>query len=110
MNREYISRLETMLNRSRIETTILKRQQIKDKLAIKKLQLLVKEFAKSNFELKGNLNLEKEKYLCNICYNRTKNIIMVPCYHFVSCKTCSSKLEKCPMCRRDIEYVLQLYG
>ena len=50
MNREYLSRLEAMLNRSRIETTLLKRQQIKDKLVIKKLQILIKEFARCNFE------------------------------------------------------------
>ena len=110
MNREYLSRLEAMLNRSRIETTLLKRQQIKDKLVIKKLQILIKEFARCNFELKENLNLEKEKYLCNICYDNNKNIIMVPCYHFVSCKRCSSKLETCPICRTEIEHVLQLFG
>ena len=110
MNREYISRLEAMLNRSRMEITHLKLRQIKDKIAIKKLQTLIKEFIGDNFRLKSDLNLEKEKYLCNICYDNNKNIIMVPCYHFVSCKRCSSKLETCPICRTEIEHVLQLFG
>ena len=63
MNREYVSRLEGMLNRCRMELNYLKIQHIKDKLAVKQLQHLLREFVKDNFKLKINLSNEKEKYI-----------------------------------------------
>ncbi len=110
MNREYVSRLEGMLNRCRMEINHLKIQRIKDKLAVKQLQHLLKEFVQDNFKLKVNLSTEKEKYMCNICFDNLKNVVIVPCYHFVSCKRCASKLPNCPICRSEIESMLYLFG
>jgi len=110
MNKEYVSRLEIMLNRSRLELNHLKIQRAKDKIIVKHLQQLLKEFATDNFKLKSNLTNEKEKYMCNICFENAKNVIIAPCYHFVSCKTCSKRLETCPICRSEIEHVLHLFG
>lgn len=40
---------------------------------------------------------------CSICISEPKTLIFVPCGHFCSCNTCSSKIKnKCPICRSDI--------
>ncbi|GIY22448.1 baculoviral IAP repeat-containing protein 1f [Caerostris extrusa] len=50
-------------------------------------------------------NQLKKQYVgetCKICHRDEMNILFKPCYHLVSCKDCSLKLFKCPVCRKDI--------
>lgn len=54
-------------------------------------------------------NALPEDYLCCICMTEPKNVILLPCNHFIVCKACFEKLEspQCPKCRADIqEYML----
>ena len=52
-----------------------------------------------------NDTLEKliDIYRCSVCLERPKNIILQPCFHFCLCSKCLIKLDKCPICRDDID-------
>ena len=52
----------------------------------------------------------KDKYSCSVCFTNTRNIIFEPCNHFVCCKDCGIKLNKCPICRSDIISLLLVFG
>ncbi|AYV82641.1 MAG: hypothetical protein Hyperionvirus2_9 [Hyperionvirus sp.] len=43
---------------------------------------------------------------CVICMSDPKDSVFSPCGHFMTCKGCSVKFEKCPMCRAKIVCVL----
>jgi len=40
---------------------------------------------------------------CKICYSEKRGIVFFPCAHFVTCITCSGQLNRCPICRKNIE-------
>ena len=42
-------------------------------------------------------------YRCTVCLERPKNIILQPCFHFCICSKCLLKLDKCPICRDEID-------
>lgn len=39
---------------------------------------------------------------CAICMVEAKSMIIVPCGHFYTCKTCTGCLKNCPICRTKI--------
>lgn len=45
----------------------------------------------------------KNKCLCLICLDQDKKMLFLPCSHLVTCFQCSMSLQKCPMCRSDIQ-------
>ncbi|KAM0827116.1 hypothetical protein ACQ4PT_068408 [Festuca glaucescens] len=52
--------------------------------------------------------------LCVICFKNRRNAAFVPCGHLVCCCNCAKRVElkdepSCPVCRRDIQYVLRVY-
>eukprot|EP01028_Stygiella_incarcerata_P014672 TRINITY_DN99_c2_g1_i1.p1 TRINITY_DN99_c2_g1~~TRINITY_DN99_c2_g1_i1.p1 ORF type:complete len:301 (+),score=54.32 TRINITY_DN99_c2_g1_i1:68-970(+) len=53
--------------------------------------------------LKAKLeNAEKrirEKLLCQICFERDRNAVIMPCMHMVCCSECASSVGSCPICR-----------
>jgi len=40
---------------------------------------------------------------CCICLDQPPDVIYLPCWHFVGCKTCSEKIKSCPLCRTKIK-------
>ncbi len=61
-------------------------------------------------KLREDLNLNP--YLCVICLNERKNVVLLPCRHLCLCLTCSQKLENdapCPICREHIENRLEVF-
>lgn len=40
---------------------------------------------------------------CCICLDQPPDVIYLPCWHFVGCKTCSDKIKSCPLCRTKIK-------
>lgn len=58
-----------------------------------------------NIAIKSKKELSKnnKKYLCSICFKNKKNIILNPCFHFNLCDECLKKIDKCPICRTEIE-------
>jgi len=109
MNQEYISSLERVVHASHFN--IIKADaQIKELAKTQKLlNKIIKRQEKDNIDLKQALHYEKEKYLCNICYQNQKDCIIEPCRHFAGCKNCSTQLSKCPICRGPIESYITLF-
>ncbi|CAG2240685.1 unnamed protein product [Mytilus edulis] len=50
---------------------------------------------------KENEELE-DLYTCKICLDEQVGVTFLPCGHLVTCKSCSPKLRKCPLCRKFI--------
>jgi len=60
-------------------------------------------------------DLNNNPYLCVICWNDKKTIVLLPCRHLCVCVSCSKKLwnntqhETCPICRNDVENLLEVF-
>ena len=60
-------------------------------------------------------DLNNDPYLCVICWNDRKTIVLLPCRHLCVCILCSKKLwnntqkEKCPICRKNVENLLEVF-
>jgi hypothetical protein len=60
-------------------------------------------------------DLNHNPYLCVICWNDRKNIVLLPCRHLCVCVSCSQKLwnntkkETCPICRQDVENLIEVF-
>ena len=50
--------------------------------------------------------IEKE-HECMICMDRSKDTVLVPCGHCL-CSICVLRVERCPMCRAQIERTVKL--
>ncbi|XP_063687569.1 uncharacterized protein LOC134820859 isoform X2 [Bolinopsis microptera] len=65
-------------------------------------------------ELQEQLNTEREEKLCVICTVNMKCAVLLPCRHCCLCLECSEKVRnveqpQCPLCRRNIANVMQIY-
>jgi hypothetical protein len=43
---------------------------------------------------------------CAVCLCVPKTTVIVPCGHFYTCMPCAQKLDKCPICRGDIQKLI----
>jgi rubrerythrin len=90
-----------------------------------------KQYYKSKYEELQHIEKLSSYYICNICFVNQKNILFMPCSHFVSCLDCmnnscdsimnsikdnelsSTELMesryKCPICRITVEYYKDIY-
>lgn len=109
MNIENVSRLERIIRVSQMGL-IGANNQIKElKNQEKKLKKALIKVQDDNEQLKQLYEFEKEKYMCNICFQNQKNCIIEPCRHFAGCVNCSTKLNTCPICRKDIDSYITLF-
>lgn len=51
---------------------------------------------------------------CVICFENARDVVVIPCYHFVLCAGCAHSLRrsteaKCPLCRGGITAVRKIY-
>jgi hypothetical protein len=65
-----------------------------------------KEETKEN-TMKTNQGHDKEN--CLICMERTREIVFLPCSHFLTCPLCAPKLSTCPICNKKLEKHLKIY-
>lgn len=60
--------------------------------------------------------LNNDSYLCVICWNDRKTVVLLPCKHLCVCKSCSRKLwnsiqnETCPICRNNVDNLLEVFA
>ncbi|XP_039573437.1 E3 ubiquitin-protein ligase XIAP isoform X4 [Passer montanus] len=52
--------------------------------------------------------LQEEK-LCKICMAKDVSVVFIPCGHLVACKECAQLLNECPVCRRDIMKIQEIF-
>jgi len=50
-----------------------------------------------------------ESEQCIICYDRRIDVCLLECGHLACCSKCSKNLAECPICRRGISRVVQIY-
>jgi hypothetical protein len=59
--------------------------------------------------------LNNESYLCVICWNDRKSVVLLPCKHLCVCVSCRKKLwnstqnETCPICRNQVDNLLEVF-
>ncbi len=41
--------------------------------------------------------------LCQVCFDRNREVLFQPCGHTQFCRKCSERMEVCPLCRHKIE-------
>jgi len=46
---------------------------------------------------------------CVICMVTPSNHVYIPCGHLVTCETCTSKVQQCPMCRSEIAQRVKVF-
>ncbi|UJR08339.1 hypothetical protein I4U23_012610 [Adineta vaga] len=54
-------------------------------------------------------DLNNDSCLCIICLNERKTVVLLPCRHLCVCVCCSKKLSTCPICRNEIENLLEVF-
>lgn len=47
--------------------------------------------------------------LCQICYDRRKNCVFLPCGHLITCVICANKIKMCCVCRKKIVKIEKVY-
>lgn len=54
---------------------------------------------------------KSEQRLCVVCLQREKNTVLRPCGHACCCSECARReeLARCPICRSEISWVLDIY-
>ena len=50
---------------------------------------------------------------CAICMDRTRDSLLCPCHHMITCGECAKSLQNrndfCPVCRKQITSVIRVY-
>lgn len=64
-----------------------------------KILYLEREIKKQYSQMK-----QVDNFICNICLDNFKNILLEPCNHLCCCDNCyyNSSITECPLCRKDI--------
>jgi hypothetical protein len=52
---------------------------------------------------------EREDRECSICLDNERDCVYVPCGHTKTCMSCSKNIDKCPICRSDINNKYKMY-
>ena len=50
-----------------------------------------------------------DRTLCVVCMTGMRNMVFMPCSHFVTCKLCAAGLDDCPMCRTALMGKLEVF-
>lgn len=51
----------------------------------------------------------KEDRLCKICLDSNKEVIFIPCGHYLACLNCGLNFQTCPVCRAKISSIVKTY-
>ena len=66
----------------------------------------IREFTNVKVELNIKIYDDENVVECAVCLDNVKNTVFIPCGHFYTCSTCSSKLQTCPICKKTITETL----
>ena len=68
-------------------------------------ELLRRQLHRANEEL----SQERDKLLCIVCLDGTREILLKPCNHYCLCCDCSQGLRECPMCKSRIQKTEKIF-
>jgi len=60
-------------------------------------------------EQEDQQNVLSRDMICTVCLVATRNALLVPCYHLVTCINCASMMDTCPVCRQHINERTRVY-
>jgi hypothetical protein len=56
---------------------------------------------------------DKSIGFCSVCWDRQSDLVFIPCGHVTTCRPCGIKLFltrlKCPLCRKEIGNIYDVY-
>jgi len=50
-----------------------------------------------------------EKEFCIICMERSREIVFLPCRHFLSCDVCCVRFLSCPLCSKKLDNKMKIF-
>ena len=64
-----------------------------------------------NWNNRRTKNINDPNFLCCICYENTRNVVLSPCNHLCVCSNCSRHdlLRRCPLCNVNIFSTMFVY-
>jgi E3 ubiquitin-protein ligase XIAP/baculoviral IAP repeat-containing protein 2/3 len=76
-------------------------------LNIKNTDIQLHEETKSEADVHFKPRVEKE--FCIICMDKIREVVFLPCCHFLTCPDCSSRTGTCPLCAKKVDKNLKIY-
>eukprot|EP00316_Scyphosphaera_apsteinii_P017255 CAMPEP_0119325442 /NCGR_PEP_ID=MMETSP1333-20130426/65823_1 /TAXON_ID=418940 /ORGANISM="Scyphosphaera apsteinii, Strain RCC1455" /LENGTH=187 /DNA_ID=CAMNT_0007333427 /DNA_START=16 /DNA_END=575 /DNA_ORIENTATION=+ len=77
-------------------------------MSVPELRTLEAHLSESLTKVQHYLERESdERRLCIICMEREKEIVFIPCAHFITCSRCAERCTRCPKCRDEIDSRIQ---
>lgn len=52
---------------------------------------------------------EQNDNSCVVCIERSRDVVILPCGHVSSCRRCTELLDKCPICRGNIQRCVPIF-
>ena len=68
-------------------------------------ELLRRQLHQANEEL----SQERDRFLCVVCQDLKREVILKPCNHYCLCYDCSNSLRECPICKSRIRKTEKIY-
>ena len=68
-------------------------------------ELLRRQLHQANEEL----SQERDKFLCVVCQDLKREVILKPCNHYCLCHDCSRALRECPICKSRVRNMEKIY-
>jgi len=72
------------------------------------LESHIKILKSQALELSERLAEEQNKGVCFICFTNNVDSVFVDCGHKVCCFKCGREFTKCPICRKEVEYLVKI--
>ena len=66
-------------------------------------------FGDQNLKLERRNQDLQDSRMCKICMDQEVSQVFNPCSHAICCNICINSLQKCPICRKNIESSQMLY-
>ena len=67
------------------------------------VEVLKEQLLSPEYYLKSSGPSLERMYECKLCMNVPIQCVFLPCGHTLSCRACSQKVKKCPVCQMGIE-------
>ena len=68
-------------------------------------ELLRRQLHRANEEL----SQERDKFVCVVCQDLKRDVILKPCNHYCLCHDCSKALRECPICKSRVQKTEKIY-
>ena len=57
----------------------------------------------------GNSVMSSIQNKCVVCLTHDPDVVLLPCGHLCLCEGCAGAIDRCPLCRRDVQEAKRVY-